>query len=132
MLQMSEEEQTHLYRIYESIWRNMQRENDLINQRLGWAIFTSGGIFAATTILANITVNANWEPFLIAPLYLAMAVLSFVALRFSGLAKKGVLAAQARRRVEQRAVEDPLVQLTDRALRLLPGAQQCVGVRPLR
>jgi hypothetical protein len=91
---MDEFAEARYYRIYESIYRNMQRENELINYRLGWAIFTSGGIFAATAILANITVNINWEPVMLAPLYLAMAVLSALALGFSKLSLSGVWAAQ--------------------------------------
>lgn len=87
-------DEVQLYRIYESIYRNMQRENDLINQRLGWAIFLSAGLFAATTILVNITVNSRWEVLVIWPLYLVMAVLSFVGLKFSHAVRSAVKAAQ--------------------------------------
>ncbi len=47
-------EQTDSYRIYDAIWRNMDRENNLINQRLGWAIFFSAGIFSASAVVVNI------------------------------------------------------------------------------
>jgi len=41
----------HCYRIYESIWRNMDRENNLINQRITWAILLTAGILTAQTFL---------------------------------------------------------------------------------
>ncbi len=45
---------TELYRIYETIWRSMDREHNLINQRLGWAIFFSAGVLSASAIVVAI------------------------------------------------------------------------------
>ncbi len=43
----------------------------------------------------------------------------------------GVLAAELGGGVQQRAVEDAVVQLADGALGLVPGGHQRVGVRPV-
>lgn len=69
-------EKIDYYKIYESIWRNMERENTLINYRAGWCIAFTGGIFAAETIFANIALH--YEGTTLTDLC-AMCALSFFA-----------------------------------------------------
>lgn len=51
------------YRVYESIWRNMDRENNLISQRITWAILlTSGFLTAETFALTRVVEIINQTP----------------------------------------------------------------------
>lgn len=84
-------------RIYESIWRNMERENALINFRIQWAITLSGGILATEGILTTSLKN-SFEPssddFVHGVTLLLMFVLSSIAVFFCYKSKEGVWAAQ--------------------------------------
>jgi hypothetical protein len=87
----------NLYRIYESIWRNMARENDVMNYRLTWAILFSAGVFTATSILLTAVTRAietqiGWGG--ISAILLLMSVLSATGVVFSVRARQGVIAAQ--------------------------------------
>lgn len=84
------------YRIYESIWRNIDREDTLINQRISWAVVLSGGLFAATALLANALLSALVMQSAVsrAIVLLLMIALAVVGMIFSFKAKEGVEAAQ--------------------------------------
>lgn len=45
------------YRIYDALWRNIDREDALVNQRINWAVLLSSGLFAATALLANAAIS---------------------------------------------------------------------------
>lgn len=93
-----------LYRIYESIWKNMARENDIMSHRLNWAIVFSAGIFAATSVLltaiamilgADRTVPLYPSNLIaVACILVLMAILSFTGVVFAARAHQGVIAAQ--------------------------------------
>lgn len=84
------------YKAYEAIWRNMERENALINFRIQWAIALSGGILATEGVLAT-TLK---EPLPPSPdlthglTLLLMFFLSTIALAFCWKSREGVWAAQ--------------------------------------
>lgn len=88
-----DETKVDYYKIYESIWRNMERENTLISYRAGWCIFFTGGIFAAETIATNVMLryssNSTFVQILVA---VTAAVSVFAAIVCNGSAK-GVNAA---------------------------------------
>lgn len=94
----------NLYRIYESIWRNMARENDVMNYRLNWAIVFSTGTFTATAVLltvVTIILGPNRSDAIdlrnmgaVGGFLLLMSVLSATGVMFSVRARQGVLAAQ--------------------------------------
>jgi hypothetical protein len=86
------------YRIYESIWRNMDREDTLISQRISWAILLSGGIFAASALLAT-GIRETSDPavnrdVLRSLFSVLMFLLSAIGVYFSYRTQEGVLAAQ--------------------------------------
>lgn len=84
------------YRIYESIWRNMERENNLMNHRITWAILLSAGVFAATTFLVNAILQAHDPSGLKSgALFAAMALMAGTAIIFSLRTMEGVKAAQS-------------------------------------
>jgi hypothetical protein len=41
------------HRIYDAIWRNMDRENNLINQRITWSILLTAGVLTAQTFMLS-------------------------------------------------------------------------------
>lgn len=41
------------HRIYDAIWRNMDRENNLINQRISWSITLTAGFLTAQTFILS-------------------------------------------------------------------------------
>lgn len=85
------------YRIYESIWRNMDRENQLISSRIGWGIFLTAGL-----ITANLLVLSNFaNPGLPSTdtfkglVFLLLTAFALGGLLFSWRVQEGVSAAQA-------------------------------------
>lgn len=94
---VSQETKNDHYRIYESIWRNIDREDTLVNQRITWAVLLSGGLFAATALLANVAASPPTkitQP--VQALFLAlMIVLAIVGIIFSLRVREGVMAAQS-------------------------------------
>lgn len=92
------------YRIYDAIWRNMDRENNLINQRISWSILlTAGFLTAQTFVLSRVleVLSAERQSSLTPATYSLMvgafglcALLSFIAGIFSRQTKHGVDAAQ--------------------------------------
>lgn len=78
--------------IYQSIWQNMQRENELINHRIGWAIFLSAGIFTATAVMTTVVVNTRAYAVLLA-VFTLMTVLSWIGYVFSRRTRSAVAAA---------------------------------------
>jgi hypothetical protein len=85
------------YKIYDVIWKNMDRENQLINHRITWAIVFSGGIIAACAFLVSASANVSGPLSLIIRglLFLLMACLSAVGVFFSKRTQEGVSAAQS-------------------------------------
>jgi hypothetical protein len=81
-----------LFKTYEAIWRNMERENNLINYRIQWSIVLSGGILATEGILVAATRVVSGD-ISRAGLYLLMLMLSCLAIFFSWKAQEAVAAA---------------------------------------
>jgi hypothetical protein len=91
-----EGDEKNYYKIYESIWRNVERENNLIHYRIQWAIALSGGILVTEGILVTGVRFAFATP----PTYLIpggslalMFLLSCIALFFCLQSREGVRAA---------------------------------------
>jgi hypothetical protein len=91
---------THHYRIYESIWRNMDREDGLVNNRITWALVLSGGLLTATFVLSAVIVAIiNNGPKFGSPanasglITFVMAILAAIGCYFSFKSKQGVDAA---------------------------------------
>lgn len=82
------------YRVFETIWKNMDRENHLINHRITWAIVFSGGIFTASAILAA-AVGLTSSHMVRGLLFLIMAVLAACGIFFSIRTREGVRAAHS-------------------------------------
>lgn len=86
-----------LYRIYESSWRNMERENNLVNQRITWSLtLTSGFLLAETFLLGRVfeiySKGGDFSPFG-KPAFIACAVLSCLAAYVCYRVHAGVSAA---------------------------------------
>jgi hypothetical protein len=86
----SPEARQELIRVYEMIWRNMERENTLINYRASWGLGLSAGIFTAQALLAHLLGSDRLYNILI---FVTMFLLSLIALFFSWGARCGVNAA---------------------------------------
>ncbi|WP_198290187.1 hypothetical protein [Methylosinus sp. LW4] len=86
-----------LHKIYEAMWRNMERENNLINYRNQWSIVLSGGILATQgvllTALREIDKNAV-DYFFSGGILMVMFLLSALAIFFCTKTNEGVQAAQ--------------------------------------
>lgn len=90
--------------IYDAIWRNMDRENNLINQRISWSIMlTAGFLTAQTFVLARVVevLSAERQVGLNDNAYFLMfgatclcAGLSYLAAYFCQQTRAGVDAAQ--------------------------------------
>ena len=87
-----------LYRIYESTWRNMDRENNLVNQRISWSlVLTAGFLTAETFLLARVFEilskdSAHINVFVVLS-FLACAILSALATAVCYRVHQGVGAA---------------------------------------
>jgi hypothetical protein len=90
------EDATRLWRIYESVSKNIERENTLIGLRIAWAIFLSAGIVGVETLIANFAKDyyGSAKNALLAA-HLASMALTILAIFFCYSSRKGVLAAQA-------------------------------------
>lgn len=82
------------YRVYETIWKNMDRENVLINHRITWAIVFSGGIFTASAVLAT-AVGLSKSGLSQGFLFLLMAAMAGCGVYFSIRTREGVRAAHS-------------------------------------
>ena len=85
------------FKIYEAIWRNMERENNLINYRNQWAIVLSGGILATQGVLLNAikdVIKLSTDYVFGGFVVLLMCLLSCLAIFFCWKSSEGVLAAQ--------------------------------------
>ena len=79
------------YKVYEAIWRNMERENALISYRASWGLVFTGGIFAAEAVFGNLLIKMpNQATFLLAP----MLVLALCAAGVCIMSHFGVKAAR--------------------------------------
>lgn len=88
----------NLYRIYHTIWQNMDRENNLINHRITWGIVFSGGIFAASAILIGSLrdINAIERADIVKGIiFLIAACLAASGVFFSIRTREGVRAAHS-------------------------------------
>jgi hypothetical protein len=83
--------------IYESIWRNMERENALINFRITWAILLSAAMITAEAFLAGRLVQdtGNFNTLAAAIACGVMIILSIIGIVVSVLTIDGVGAAVA-------------------------------------
>lgn len=84
------------YKIYEAIWRNMERENSLINDRNNWSVVLSAGLLAAQGALLQQVINLISEdkgPIVIPLMLLVMSITSFIAVFFCFKSRIGVYAA---------------------------------------
>lgn len=78
------------YKVYESIWRNMERENALISYRASWGLVFTGGIFAAEAVFGNLLIRMPEQAtFLLTP----MLVLALCAASVCFMSHVGVNAA---------------------------------------
>lgn len=92
------------YRIYDAIWRNMDRENNLINQRITWSILLTAGFLTAQTFVLSRVLEVlsserdndlpNFAYVLMVCAFILCSVLSAFAADFSRRTKHGVDAAQ--------------------------------------
>ena len=85
-----------LPRIYESIWRNMDRENTLINYRVSWALLLSAAMITAQAFLAGRLIptgNDKYQTVAAAVCCGVMFLLSLIGVGFSILTFNGVQAA---------------------------------------
>lgn len=79
-----------LIRVYEMIWRNMERENNLIHYRSSWGLGLSAGTFTAQALLANLITSGKANNIVI---FSIMLFLSIIALLFCLGSRTGVNAA---------------------------------------
>lgn len=90
------EQSLRLYRIYETVSKNIERENSLLNFRILWAVFLSAGMLTAETFIANYTKEYyQARPSIHLVGQAAIILLSVLAIFFCYMSKEGVLAAQA-------------------------------------
>ena len=92
------------HRVYDAIWRNMDRENNLINQRISWSIMLTGGFLTAQSFVLGrvIEILSTGNKHTLTPTAYALmiiacgccALLSGVAALFSRQTMYGVDAAQ--------------------------------------
>src|SRR6266852_3680951 len=81
--------------IYDAIWRNMDRECNLINARITWAILLSGGLLATEGIIVQRVQDAAHVTYWISGAFLVlMFFLSVLGCFFSFKTREGVTAAQ--------------------------------------
>lgn len=80
------------YKAYEAIWRNMERENALVNFRNQWTIVLSGGIGVTEGVLVSGITEVE-SKFYQGLIVLLMLFLSCVAIVFCLKAREGVIAA---------------------------------------
>lgn len=85
------------YKVYDAIWQNMARENDLINHRNQWAIILSAGILATeAALLVSIREPAHLpeQSLFYGGVLFLLFVLSSLAVYFCHRSVDGVMAAQ--------------------------------------
>jgi hypothetical protein len=84
-------------KIYEAIWRNMERENTLINYRNQWSIVLSGGILATQGVLLTALKDIERDKvdhLFSGGILAVMFLLSCLAVFFCLKTNEGVQAAQ--------------------------------------
>jgi hypothetical protein len=88
-------DKAHYMKVYEYIWRNLERENTLISYRTQWAISLSAGLAVTQGLIASgLKIPNEAHVFIVdASLLLTMSTLSLVAIFFSDRARNGVRAA---------------------------------------
>ena len=79
--------------IYEAVWRNMERENALVNFRLTWSILLSGGVLTAQALAVGQALALPAQSGPKALIFLLAMVLTCCALWFCRESGKGVLGA---------------------------------------
>jgi hypothetical protein len=89
-IEQDHERRQELIRVYEMIWRNMERENTLIHYRSSWGLGLSAGIFTAQALVANLL---NTDKISDIAVFTIMLGLSVIALIFSWGSLIGVNAA---------------------------------------
>ncbi|MBI1384736.1 MAG: hypothetical protein GC150_07495 [Rhizobiales bacterium] len=83
------------YRVYETIWRNIDREDNLANQRILRAVLLTSGLFVATALLAETAADVKM-PLWIRAIFLGLMIgLSVIGIVFSHRTRLGVHAAYA-------------------------------------
>jgi hypothetical protein len=94
------EDATRLTRIYDSVSKNIERENALISFRISWAIFLSAGIVASETFIVNYVKDYHAQDVVVAQrAQVAVVSLSALAAFFCFMSRRGVKAAQAQMEV---------------------------------
>jgi hypothetical protein len=88
------EDATRLHRIYESVSKNIERENALISYRISWSIFLSAGILAAETFMASYAKDHYPDDPMVHLLAQGtIALLSCLAAYFCFMSRRGVKVA---------------------------------------